>query len=693
VLKRKTIDVSPFDFRAGISSVDEKARTFDVTFSTGAKVLRNSWFSGQSYEELSMDPAHVRMDRLRSGNAPFLMNHDAYDVSRQPGRVVSARLEGGVGVAKIQMDAAGADEDADRLFGKIARGIVRNVSIGYRTYKAEQTNKGSAEVPNYRAVDWEPYEISMVTIPADAGAGARSADSTQFNQCEFLTRDEETSNVEKTEAEKAAEAAQKQRQAELDQKAADLAKREADIAEKERAAVISAVCTKYGKDETFVKRMIDEKKTIDQVRASILDDLATESDRTAPVPTGQVTVGREEFEKRVDGMTNGWLARHGFLPSMVLVAAAAQRDLDDPKAIKLPGVRAAFGDFDKKDDGGQYRGQNLVEIARDICHMHGKYKIGMSKRQVVDMALTLRSGGGEQTISDFAVVLENIMHKVLLGRYAQAPDSWREVCGTDSVDDFRKHNRYRMGAFGTLDLKPEGAEYKLKAIADGAKFQIDTQTYGNKIHISREAIINDDMGAIVDQMGQFGRAAGLTLEVAFYALLAQNAGLGPSVTFNSNTAALFDASWGNIGTGAALSMASIEADRVKLASQKDLSGNEYLDLKPAVLLVPIGLEATANQVNDSLYDPTAGSAFQAPNYSKGLYRKVIGTPRLTGTRRYSFVDPAVVAAFKCVFLNGEQTPMMADRINWDVDGQETKLRLDAKMQAHDPKGALTNAGV
>lgn len=694
-------DVPPMDFRADIGTVDEKARTFEVTWSTGARVLRNSWFSGQSYEELSMDPAHVRMGRLQSGAAPFLANHDSYDVTRQPGRVVSARIEGGRGIAKIQMDAAGADEDADRLFGKIARGIVRNVSIGYRTYRAEQVNKDAprGEIPIFRAVDWEPHEISMVTIPADAGAGSRSADKTQFNPCEFTTR-EQGADVEKTEAEKQAEAL-KAREAELKAQADAQAKREADLkareaaaAEQERQHVITAVCKRQGMDDAFIKRMIDEKKPIDEVRAAVLDVLATKSDATAPAPGGaqRVEAGADKLEKWVDGVTNGYLARHGFLASLAMTAALAKREIDKPGAILYPGVRQAFGDFNAGDDGGHFRSQSLVEIARDLCETNGKSTIGKSKRQVIDMAFQIRSGG-EQTISDFAVVLENIMHKVLLGRYAQTPDTWREVCGTDSVDDFRAHNRYRMGAFGTLDLKPEGAEYKLKSIPDGAKFQISTQTYGNKIHISREAIINDDMGAIMDQIGQFGRAAGLTLEVAFYALLAQNAGLGPSVTFNGNTAPLFDNSWGNIGTGAALSMASVEADRVKLASQKDLNGQEYLDLKPAVLLVPIGLEATANQINSARYDPTAGSAFEAPNYAQGLYRKVVGTPRLTGTRRYTFVDPAIVAAFKCVFLDGEQTPMMAEKLNWNIDGQEMKLRLDAKMQAHDPKGALTNAGV
>lgn len=693
--RKITRDVAPLDFRADIvsGSVDEKARTFEITWSTGARVLRNSWFSGPSYEELSMDPAHVRMDRLKSGAAPFLMNHDAYDVSRQPGRVMSARLDGGKGIAKIQMDEAGNDPDADRLFRKIANGTVRNISVGYRTYKTERVGEEN-KVPIFRATDWEPYELSSVTIPADAGAGVRAADSKQFNQCEFITREEETSNVTEEEKKALAEQMKREAEAKLQTERDALAKREADIAEKERAAVITAVCTKHGKDEAFVKRMIEEKKSIDQVRASILDDLATESDKTAPAPGGgaRVEVGLEANEKWSKAASAGLLARLGFLAELSMVAERSKLGRHEKTAILNPAARRHFKDFDGDEDGGHFRGMSIVDLARDFCEAKGISLRGKYGKGILDAAFSYRSSGGEQTISDFAVVLENVMYKVLLARYAQADDTWRRFCGTDSVQDFRPANRYRMGSFGVLPLKPEGAEYPITSIPDGFKLQISTQTYGQKIQISREAIVNDDMGAILDQMGQFGRAAGLTIEKAVYDLLAQNAGLGPTITYNGVTQTLFHASFGNIGTGGAISMASLEGDRVLMKSQKDPNSNEYLSLAPRTLLVPVGIEGTANQINRAKYDPTAGAGFEAPNIVGGLFNDVVGTPRLTGTRRYMFVDPAIVAALKVVFLNGDQTPMMAERLNWNVDSQEVKLRLDAKAQAFDPKGALTNAG-
>ena len=226
------------------------------------------------------------------------------------------------------------------------------------------------------------------------------------------------------------------------------------------------------------------------------------------------------------------------------------------------------------------------------------------------------------------------------------------------------------------------------------KFALTTETRGNMIAVSRKAIVNDDIGAILDIIGKFGRSAGLSIEKDVYALLAQNGGLGPNITVNGVTAPLFDdAAWGNVSTGAALSMAALEADRVKMANQKDLNANEFLALKPSVLLVPESLRGEAMVLNNAKFDPTASSAFERPNYVNGMFREIISTPRLTGTRRYAFTDPGAAAAIVVAFLNGTQAPFLDQQLGWNIDGQEIKLRMDFKVQAMDPKASVTNAGV
>jgi hypothetical protein len=101
-----------------------------------------------------------------------------------------------------------------------------------------------------------------------------------------------------------------------------------------------------------------------------------------------------------------------------------------------------------------------------------------------------------------------------------------------------------------------------------------------------------------------------------------------------------------------------------MASQKDPSLNEFLDLRPAVLLLPIGLGGQARVINQSQYDPdnvASGSKAQMkPNVVVGLFGDVVDTPRLTGTRRYLFADPSIAPVLEVAFLDGQQNARARD---------------------------------
>ena len=689
-------NVGPLATRALVSSINVEKRTFDVMFSTGAKVLRSSWYDGQFYEELSMDPAHVRMGRLQSGTAPLLANHNSYDVAGTLGVIESARIENGKGLATVRMAAAGIDPEADKIFSKVVDKIITNVSVGYRTYKVEKTDGVDTKIPTLRAVDWEPSEISLVAMGAEQGAGIRSAEP-QTNDVTIThrgsphhTQENQMTEEEKRAAEAKALAETAKRSAEIE---AEVAKR--ILTARERESGIKSACRTLGKegDAFATKLLANDKLTLQEARNQVLDELATRSEDTA-IQSQQgsgIERGEDDHDKWSRGAIAGQLSRSGMLPMLTAVAASVK----DGK-MKIPGVRSEFKAFDGDDSGGDFRNLTLLDLARESLERRGIKTRGLTTEKMVGLAFThnTRDIGGGQTVSDFAVVLENVMYKTLLGAYAQASDTWRRFCGTDTVQDFRPSNRYRTGSFGVLDALNEAGEFKNKAIPDGLKFAITTETKGNVIALSRQAIINDDMGAITDTAHKFGRMAGLSIEKSVYDLLALNGGLGPTITVGGVTAPLFDAAaWGNVSTGAALSMVAIEADRVLMASQKDVSNNEYLDLRPNCLLIPIGLGGEANTINRSLYDPTAGSAFERPNIVGGLFKEVIDTPRITGTRRYLFTHSSQCSSIVVAFLNGAQSPFMDQQQGFRVDGVEWKVRLDYKAQAFDPKGGITNVGI
>jgi ATP-dependent protease ClpP protease subunit len=329
-----------------------------------------------------------------------------------------------------------------------------------------------------------------------------------------------------------------------------------------------------------------------------------------------------------------------------------------------------------------YRGHKLLDMARASLSRAGIKTDGMGQMELVAAAFT-------QGTSDFPILLENTMHKALQSAYALQALTWSRFCATGSVGDFRAHNRYRLGSFGTLDALNELGEYTNKSIPDGEKASITAATKGNIINLSRQAVVNDDLGAFVGLAAMLGRAAGRTVEADVYALLALNAGLGP-VMGDGKT--LFHADHGNITSAAALAMAGIDADRVAMASQKDVSGNDYLDLRPAVLVVPIGLGGTARSINEAQYDPDTANKLQKPNVVNGLFRDIVDTPRMTGTRRYLFADASEAPVLEVAFLDGVQEPYLERQDGFDVDGSRFKVRLDYGVGAIDYRGAVTNAG-
>lgn len=347
-------------------------------------------------------------------------------------------------------------------------------------------------------------------------------------------------------------------------------------------------------------------------------------------------------------------------------------------------VRAGFGSQEIRASIGAnpFRGAKLLDIARASLQNAGIRTDGMSQMDVVAAAFT-------QSTSDFPVVLENAMHKTLLAAYATQAMTWSRFCKRGSVSDFRAHNRYRFGSIGTLDSKNELGEFKNKVIPDGEKGSITAGTKGNIINISREAIVNDDLGAFMGLANSLGQAAARTVEVSVYALLAQNAGLGPVMNDGKT---LFHADHGNLTTSAAISMEAIDKDRVAMASQKDVGGNDFLDLRPAVLLLPIGLGGTARSINDAQYDPDTANKLQKPNTVRGLFRDIVDTPRLTGNRRYLFADPNEAPVIEVAFLDGAEEPYLEQETGFTVDGTRWKVRLDHGTAAIDYRGAVTNAG-
>lgn len=260
-------------------SVDAESRTLDLSFSSEYPVER--WFGT---EVLAHDAGAADMSRLNDG-APLLFGHDASDVI---GVVQSASIDakGKRGMATVRF----ADTPRAReIMGMVNDKILRNVSFGYRINEMDVTDAKS-DNPTYRATSWTPYEISLVSIPADPSIGVgRSADAIE---CDVLVRRaiEPAAAAAQTEVKKMPE----QNHAAADAVNVDAVRTQAIEAERGRIAAINALGSKFGKAD-LARQLIDSGKSLEDARGAFLEAMgATQK----PVDQGSSVVDLTAKDQR-----------------------------------------------------------------------------------------------------------------------------------------------------------------------------------------------------------------------------------------------------------------------------------------------------------------------------------------------------------------------------------------------------------
>lgn len=154
---------------AGTGSLNAEARTIKVIWTTGAAVKRYSWDEGYYMEELAVDRKSIRLDRFE---AMSLLDGHEQSMDARLGTVVpgSVKFEGGKAMAVLRLSR---NAKAESILQDLQDGHPLNISVGYKIHRYEKTEGGTDTLPTIRAIDWEPMELSIVAVPADAGATSR----------------------------------------------------------------------------------------------------------------------------------------------------------------------------------------------------------------------------------------------------------------------------------------------------------------------------------------------------------------------------------------------------------------------------------------------------------------------------------------------------------------------------------------
>lgn len=367
-------------------------------------------------------------------------------------------------------------------------------------------------------------------------------------------------------------------------------------------------------------------------------------------------------------------------------AGADQVEKTREQAVQYLMARAGQlrGDDDRKArQGNPFMGRSLVGIAEHCLMASGRNIGGMNRDQIISMAIN-------SSTSDFSNILENTMHKLLINAYNQTEQTWRRFCRPGTLSDFRPHNRYYMGSFSDLKGLNENGEYENGTLGDAEKEQITGKTKGRILNLSREILINDDMGVFTDMAVKLGQAAARTIEKDVYAMFALNSGAGPTMVDGHP---MFHSAHFNIASvGGAPSMATVDSSRILMAQQLDPSGNDYLSIRPSIWLGPLALGSTAKLVNDARFDPDSSGKFERPNTVRGLFTDVVDTPRLSGTPWYMFADPSIEPVFEVGFLDGIQAPQLVVEDSFKSNGRAWRVALDYGTAGIGFRGAVQNPG-
>ena len=304
-------------------SVDTEARTVALAFSSEEPVAR--WFGE---EILDHSKGSVRMDRLKD-TGPLLLQHDSRE---HIGTVESAKIDKDrVGRAIVRL-GNGAERDA--ILTDIEDGIRKCVSVGYRIYRMKLEEGGEDETDIYRATDWEPYEISLVSMPADTSVGVgREARQLTDEEADGNTIIIELPNREQKimpetneqkEAREAAElAARTPPPTPAAPKPAPVVEVDADAirkAESHRIRQITAVGEKYGQAD-LARQCVEDNSTIAEFSAKLLDTMP------GAVRKNTETAGMADNNIGLDGKEQ---KRFSFLK---LIRAQAYGD-KDPRFLK-----------------------------------------------------------------------------------------------------------------------------------------------------------------------------------------------------------------------------------------------------------------------------------------------------------------------------------------------------------------------
>ncbi|OCL85739.1 Mu-like prophage major head subunit gpT [Aliarcobacter thereius] len=550
-LKRKLDGLSTQrNFVVDSSAIDIESRT--ISF-----IIVSEQNEGERYDwwkdEIfieKLDVAGARFERLKT----FFKDHNR-NVDSAIAKVENIRLEDG----KLKADVVfGTDEESEKIFRKYVDGILTDCSIGYRIL-ATKIEERKGEPTLVTVTRFEIFELSAVGVGFDRGATVGR--ELNLNKGDDSMNEELKKELEQLRTLVDGLTAEQQRRKDELEKIEKEAQRVLDLKnEQKRTASIMDLATAGQLSLERAAEFVKTGTSLDEVRQAIIDE--------------NVRVSKTVVVGGIPDQQN------------------MMRNIED-SIISRCGVNV-----DLKDNS--FRGATLSDMAR--------YALGIDSMDRLDIAQRAMSN------DQFSLLLGNVANRVLVANFEEQEGTYHLWTSNVDLPNFKLQTDVSIkNPNGRLaKLKEKGELENLELDENGLSWRLES--FGNKFTFTRQMLINDDLGAFSNIVGQFGQMAKRTANGIVYDLL-QSKGEFASYKMNDNKP-LFHKDHTNLEDGLALDSDSLSAARTRMRRQMD--GKTALNISPKYLIVSPENETIAKQLLTSEANPTSANSGVANIHKNSL---------------------------------------------------------------------------
>jgi hypothetical protein len=466
----------------------------------------------------------------------------------------------------------------------------------------------------------------------------------------------------------------------------------ADLSEQQAAALKSMYLSL---DDGSEPEQVEPAAAVvpDPIVANYRKTMAAEIARMATVR--RVCAQRPDLEEKA--VREGWTAERAELEVLRASRATPNVIVRGGESAFQPRVLAAA-----LANTGKLRNIEKQFDERTLEAAHRAYPRGLGLQDILLQSAWSQGWAGHSVRSDLRGllraafsnvslpgILSNNVNKFLLQGYSFVEDSWSKIAAKRSVTDFKTITSYRLiGRSGFAEVGPTG-ELKHGGVSEES-YTNRARTYGEILSLTREDIINDDLGALTTRPEGIGYDAATKLNEVFWTEFLDNASFFASGNNNYIS-----------GSTTVLSAEGVRQAMLKFRKQVTPQGKP-IAIEPKLLLVPPDLEETAMALLSSDLYLSVTTEAKVPNRNVWANKfemaqsSYLSNTSFTGystTAWYLLASPMEWPTIEVCFLDGVETPTVetADA-DFNVLGVQMRGYFDFGVKKQDYRGGVKSKG-